>query len=157
MKANGLEAKVEYGDRETPTRVIEPELPREQYRAFIAAQFSSRVRTSFPAKMQSAFTGTRPVKIVVTMHGAEILDPGQLAAKVFFGGQSAAQHALLAHIDVIDARSGKILVTYPITRVTVSGVRGFDFNGGAAAENDPMLKMLNQLREQFLRWLLQTA
>lgn len=158
MKANGLEVKVEHGDRDTPTRVIEPELPREQYRAFIATQFSNRVKASFSAKMQSVFSGTRPVKIVVTMHNAEILDPGKRFVKVLFAGQSGDQNTLLVHIDVIDARSGKILVTYPRTLVTgVGGGPGFDFSGGPVIENDPMLRMVNQLREQFLRWILRTA
>lgn len=157
MKANGLEVKVEHGDRDTPTRVIEPELPREQYRAFIAAQFSNRVKASFSGKMQSEFAGTRPVKIVVTMHSAEILDPGRRFVKVLFAGQSGDRNTLLAHIDVLDARSGNVLVTYPRTLVTgVGGGAGFDFSGGPVIENDPMLRMVNQLREQFLRWILRT-
>lgn len=159
MKANGLEVKViESGERDTPPRIVEPELPREQYRAFVAAQFSKRVKASFAAKMQGAFTGTRPVKIVVTMHNAEILDPGRRFVAVLFAGQSGNQNTLLAHIDVIDAASGKTLVTYPRTLVTgVGGGASFDFSGGPMIENDPMLRMVNQLREQFLQWILRPA
>ncbi|MGO4741053.1 hypothetical protein AB4099_31315 [Bosea sp. 2KB_26] len=159
MKANGLEDKIiESGDRDTPRRVIEAELPREQFRTYIAAQFSDRVKQSFTAKMQREFTGNRPVKIVVTMHHAVILDPGRRFLAMLVAGQSGDQNTLTAHIDVIDARSGQILVSYPRTVVTgVGGGASFDFSGGPIIENDPMLRMVNQLREQFLRWILRSA
>ena len=158
MKANGLEDKVTYGDRDTPTRVIEAELPREQFRAYIAAQFSERVKQSFTSKMQREFAGNRPVKIVVTMHQAQILDPGRRFLAMLVAGQSGNQNTLLAHIDVIDARSGQVLVSYPRTLVTgVGGGPSFDFSGGPIIEDDPMLRMVNQLREQFLRWILRPA
>lgn len=159
MKANGLEVKViESGDRDTPPRIVEPELPREKFRAFVAAQFSNRVKQSFSAKMQSEFTGTRPVKIVVTMHDALILDPGRRFTAMLFAGQSGNENTLTAHIDVIDARSGHILVSYPRTVVTgMGGGPSFDFSGGPIIENDPMLRMVNLLRERFLRWILRPA
>ena len=159
MKANGLEIKViESGDRDVPPRVIEPDLPLEKFRAFVATQFSSRVKQSFLAKMQSEFTGTRPVKIVVTMHDALILDPGRRFMATLFSGQSGDQNTLTAHIDVIDARSGQVLVTYPRTVVTGrGGGPGLDFSGGPVIENDPMLRMVNEFRERFLRWILRAA
>lgn len=159
MKANGLEDKVIYGDdRDTPTRIIQAELPREQFRAYVSAQFSNRVKQSFTAKMQQEFTGKRPVKIVVTMHHAQVLDPGRRFLAMLVAGQSGDQNTLTAHIDVIDARSGQILVSYPRTLVTgVGGGPSFDFSGGPIIENDPMLRMVNQLREQFLRWILRPA
>ena len=159
MKANALEDKViPSGDRETPPRIIEAELPREQYRAYIAAQFSDRVKQSFTAKLQREFSGNRPVKIVVTMHHAMILDPGRRFLAMLVAGQSGNQNTLNAHIDVIDTRSGKILVSYPRTLVTgVGGGPSFDFSGGPIIENDPMLRMVNQLRENFLQWILRPA
>jgi hypothetical protein len=159
MKANGLEDKVIQGaDRDTPTRVIEAELPREQYRAYVAAQFSERVKQSFTTKLQHEFAGKRPVKIVVTIHQAQILDPGRRFLAMLVAGQSGNQNTLLAHIDVLDARSGQVLVSYPRTLVTgVGGGPSFEFSGGPIIENDPMLRMVNQLREQFLRWILRPA
>jgi len=159
MQANGLEDKViQSGDRDTPPRVVEAELPREQYRAYVAAQFSARVKQSFTAKMQHEFTGRRPVKIVVTMHQATILDPGRRFLAMLVAGRSGDENTLTAHIDVIDARSGQVLVSYPRTVVTgVGGGPSFDFSGGPIIENDPMLRMVNRLREQFLRWILRPA
>lgn len=158
MQANGLEDKVIGGDRDTPPRVIEAELPREQFRTYVAARFSDRVRQSFTTKMQREFNGNRPVKIVVTMHHAMILDPGRRFLAMLVAGQSGDQNTLTAHIDVIDARSGQVLVSYPRTLVTgVGGGASFDFSGGPIIEEDPMLRMVNQLRERFLRWVLQPA
>jgi hypothetical protein len=159
MQANGLEDKViQSGDRDTPPRIVEAELPREQFRAYVAARFSDRVKQSFTAKMQREFTGNRPVKIVVTMHHAMILDAGRRFLAMLLAGQSGDQNTLTAHIDVIDARSGQILVSYPRTVVTgMGGGAGLDFSGGPVVENDPMLRMVNQLRERFLRWILRPA
>ncbi|POR53106.1 hypothetical protein [Bosea psychrotolerans] len=158
-KLKGLEIIVKPSEeRGLPQQIIEPALPLEEYRAYVASQFSQRVKTSFTGPLQGQFHGTRPVRIVVSMHDALILDGNARFGAILLSGQSGDENTLTASIDVIDARTGKTLLTFPqsITRGT-GGSLGLALSGGPIIENDPMVRMLNQLHERFTTWLLKRA
>ncbi len=159
MKLKGLEIIVKPSEeRGLPQQIIEPTLPLEEYRAYIASQFSQRVKTSFTGPLQGQLHGARPVRIVVSMHHALILHANARFGAILWAGQSGDENTLTTSIEVVDVRTGKTLLTYPqtITRGTGGGP-SFALSGGPIIENDPMIRMLNSLRERFTAWLLKRA
>ena len=158
-KLKGLEIIVKPSEeRGLPQQIIEPALPLEEYRAYIASQFSQRVKSSFTGPLQGGLHGTRPVRIVVSMHDALILDGNARFGATLLSGQSGDENTLTASIDVVDARTGKTLLTFPqsVTKGT-GGALGLALGGGPIIESDPMIRMLNSLRERFTAWLLKRA
>lgn len=159
-KSKGLVTIVkESGERDVQPEIIEPVLPVEELRAYIQREFNTRVQKVFAPPLQAALKGTRPAKVVVRMHGALILAPGARFGMMLLAGQSGDENTLDASIDVVDAVTGKTLLSLP--RQTVigrGGGAGFNFTGnGPVIEPDPMVRMLVDLQQRFDRWLFRRA
>lgn len=159
-KSKGLVTIVkESGERDVAPQIIEPTLPREEFRAYVQREFNTRVQKVFAAPLQSELRGNRPVKVVVRMHNALILAPNQRFGAVLLAGQSGDENTLVASIDVVEAATGKTILSLPPQTITGrGGGSGFNFSGnGPVIEPDPMVRMLVELQQRFERWLLRRS
>lgn len=159
-KSKGLVTVVkESGERDVAPQIIEPVLPVEELRAYVQREFDARVQKVFTPPLKTELKGTRPVKVVVRMHDALILSPGLRFGVMLLAGQSGDENRLDASIDVVDAATGKTLLSLPRqTIVGRGGGAGFNFTGnGPTIEPDPMVRMLVDLEQRFERWLLRRS
>jgi hypothetical protein len=146
-------------ERDEPQQIVEPPLPLAEFRAFVETRFAMRVQKAFGGPLKAAFAGTRPVKVIVTLHYASIPSGGQRAVSMMLSGQSGDENKLLASVELVDANSKKTIASMPQQLITgMGGGPGLDYSEGVLAiEADPMIRMLNRLRSAFSTWLLPSA
>lgn len=126
-----------------------------EFRAFLSGQFSERFRKAFSAPLTDELKGTRPVRVVATLRTVEILPAVARIFMTLAAGQAGNSNAIVVSFEIIDAKSGKVLLTSPPIRHTgVGGQSLIDLGGsGPLFDPDPMTRMLFSLQPQFSEWL----
>jgi len=137
-----------------------PEFSHDELRAFLGRQFSERLSKAFAGPMAQELKGTRPVRIVATLHFVDIPTPGARVMRTLLNGQSGNENTIIVSFDIVDARSGQSLLRLP-------NIREMGFGGVPVVElgpltvkvtdPDPMVRMLISLQPKFSAWLFKRA
>lgn len=127
-----------------------------ELRAFLSAQFSPRVKRVFAEPLAEELRGHRPVRVVVSLLQVQIAPAVSRFFRTLAAGQAGNSNSITVTFTIVDAKSGKVLLTSP--PIHHSGTGGefiVDFGGGkpGAFDPDPMTRMLASLQPQFSSWL----
>jgi hypothetical protein len=109
---------------------------------------SDLLRKSMIDLVGPELNGTRPVRLVVRIHALEIVSPIQ---RIILGGS----HHMTADVDLLDAKSGAVLLTLPAYTVLVGGGGGLV---GVALDNmirdEPIRLVTASYAGEYRNWLL---
>jgi hypothetical protein len=137
-----------------------PEL-KKAARALIHAELHQRARR-YMEPARGALTGQRPVKVVTTVHSLDVPSMGrQIAHAVIMGlvagaGATQSQSSITVSTDIIDAKSGTVLLSYPKRTISQSGGESVLMTGNAADpySGDAAAALLKRYHDEYLPWLL---
>jgi len=133
--------------------------PDAEFKAFLSREFNERARKVFAEPLAQELKGTRPVKVITTLHAVNIPPYWARLFKQLAVGRQGDQNSIGVGFEVVDAKSGQSLVrSAPIGQLGVGGEYWIDMGGPRGMFNqDPMVRMLSLLQPQFSDWLLKRA
>jgi hypothetical protein len=138
----------------------EPQFSHDELRAFLARQFNERLAKAFAGPMAHELKGSRPVRIIATLHFVDIPAPGARVMRTVLGGQSGNDNTIIVSFDIVDAKSGQSLLRLPNIRERgFGGVPVVDLGPLTVkvTDPDPMVRMLISLQSKFSAWLFKRA
>jgi hypothetical protein len=131
--------------------------------AHVRSRFSERVRHVMDP-LRGALAGQRPVKLVTTLHGLDVPSRGRqfaegLAMRLVLGpGAPMPSSRMAVSTDVVDARTGAVLASYPRRTMTLPGGEALiSFNSADPYGTDAVVAMLRDYETGFATWLLKTG
>ena len=126
------------------------------FQAYIASRLQARAKAVLEPTLRQTLTGARPAFARVTVH--HVFSPSLLRGLVttVLVGAAQVQSGMSVTIDFVDAKTNRVIVTYPKTALVTGGRQTFEmgFSGYFAA--DPIDRMLAQLQDRLPHWLLKT-
>lgn len=137
-----------------------PEFSHDELRAFLARHFNERLSKAFAGPMAQELRGTRPVRIVATLHFVDIPTRGGRVMRTVLSGQSGNDNTIIVSFEIVDARSGQSLLRLPnIHEKGFGGEPVVDLGPLTVkvTDPDPMVRMLISLQPRFSDWLLKRA
>lgn len=131
--------------------------------AHVRGRFSERVRHVMDP-MRGVLDGQRPVKLVTTLHGLDVPSRGRqfaegLAMRLVLGhGAPMPNSTMVVSTDVVDARTGAVLASYPRRTLTLPGGEALiSFNSADPYGTDAVVGMLRTYQAEFATWLLKSG
>ena len=107
--------------------------------------------------IRGVLLGRRPVKVVTTVYGLDVPTMGrQIVNNLLFGsGTSGSQSKISLSTDIVDAKTGAVLLSYPKQFVSRQGGESlFALDASDPYSSDAAAGLLKQYHEQYFRWLL---
>jgi LysM repeat protein len=117
-------------------------------KAYVRSQISSKISAAVQKNVGGALSGSRPVRVVVVVKNVTI---PSVAQRVILGGT----HMMQAEVRLIDAQSGKVLLTHPglvSASTTGNGLAGALIEG--AIGGDAMERVANDFANNYKVWLI---
>jgi hypothetical protein len=138
----------------------EPEFSADELRVFLGREFAERLKKAFAGSMAQEMKGTRPVRIVATLHFVDIPPLGARVMRSLLGGQSGNENTIIVSCDIVDAKSGQSLLRSP--RIIEKGIGGTPVVDMGPltmklTDPDPMVRMLISLQPKFSNWLFKRS
>lgn len=118
--------------------------------AFMQAEAAQRIKTAFDAELRGKFTGTRPVRVQVTMQDVYVSSPLQ---NILIGGD----YHMAAGVTLVDAKTGEVIAANSGLRTRAPTGNGLV---GAAIDHaigDPFDRLANQLAGSYRDWLFPSS
>ena len=120
----------------------------EEGRAYVREAAAQKIASALERTLKSELSGSRPVTLRVTIKNLMISSAIQ---RVLVGGD----HRITAHVDLIDGKSGKILLAVPDLTVNALAGQGI---GGALLDQafmpDPIDRVSSNFAQRYADWLL---
>ncbi|TDR93454.1 DUF6778 family protein [Enterovirga rhinocerotis] len=117
--------------------------------AYLQHAVAGKVRAAFQRELGGSLTGTRPVRVQVRMQSVTMIPALQRA---LIGG---GEHAIVADITVLDAKTGAVLSTYPSFKAGSTaggGVVGLAVD--ATITGAPIDRVVSNLASGYRAWLM---
>jgi hypothetical protein len=160
--AGGTPPAPAQGTRQTPGISPAPQAeggrfdpPWDQLQAFAHDHIARRARLTMEGPLRRELTGSRPVRVVLKVHGVVIPSFGAMLVRSLFVRYSGGEDQLRVTTDIVDAKTGAVILTFP--RRTEIGQGGYglvDWGGEDRSSSDPLVRLLAEHREALLSWLL---
>jgi hypothetical protein len=127
------------------------------FRAYVASRLQARAKAILEPTLREALTGARPAVARVTVH--HVFSPSLLRGLVTAAlvGVAQVQSGMSVTIDFVDAKTNRVIVTYPKTLLVTGGRQTFEMGFAGYFSADPIDRMLAQLQDRLPHWLLKTA
>ncbi len=117
-------------------------------RAFLAKAASDKIRTALERQLRPVLAGQRPVNVVVTLRNLRLTS---IIQRILVGGP----HEMTADVTIIDAKTGKPILSYPGLRSIARAGEGI---GGTLVDAvfmaEPIDRLTGNFAEDFRNWLL---
>jgi hypothetical protein len=129
---------------------------RQAGRAHFQRELNERARR-YMEPIRGVLLGRRPVKVVTTVYGLDVPTMGrQIVNNLLFGsGTSGSQSKISLSTDIVDAKTGAVLLSYPKQFVSRQGGESlFALDASDPYSSDAAGGLLKQYHEQYFRWLL---
>ena len=97
------------------------ETATEGLQAHVAAQLRARARNALEPQLKTALAGGRPVIARMTVNHIHVPTFMEGVAPALIWGPQAVQSGLRANIDILDARTSAVVLSFPDTLVTTQG------------------------------------
>jgi hypothetical protein len=111
----------------------------------------AKIRASMERKLAPQLAGNRPVRVLVTVRNVSIASPLQ---RVLIGG---GQHGMSGDVEVLDAKTGAVLSTYPkLSGSSVAGSGMIQTVIEDAAFDRPIDRIVDDYTTRYQRWLLRS-
>jgi hypothetical protein len=108
----------------------------------------AKLGPAFESQLRTALTGTRPVRVEITVKD---LDIASAAQRILLGGH----HRLTADVNLVDARSGAVVLAFSEQNAIAHAGQGI---GGVLLDNaflgEPIDRVVENYAAQYRNWLL---
>jgi hypothetical protein len=129
--------------------------PWDHLRAFTHDHITRRARLTMEGPLGRELTGSRPVRVVLKAHEVVIPSFGAMLVRSLFVGYSGGEDRLTVTTQIVDAKTGAVILTFPRrTEVGQGGYGLIDWGGEDRSSSDPLVRLLAAHREDLLSWLL---
>jgi hypothetical protein len=129
--------------------------PWDHLRAFTHDHITRRARLTMEGPLGRELTGSRPVRVVLKVHEVVIPSFGAMLVRSLFVGYSGGEDRLTVTTQIVDAKTGAVILTFPRrTEVGQGGYGLIDWGGEDRSSSDPLVRLLAAHREDLLSWLL---
>jgi hypothetical protein len=133
-------------------------------RAVMQTELDQRARR-YMEPVRGALIGQRPVKVVTTVHRLDIPSTGRQIAQAVIGGliggvgAAQSQSTMTVSTDIVDAKTGAVLLSYPKSTMVLSGGENswMMSNAGDPYSGDAAAALLKKHHDQYLPWLLKAS
>lgn len=120
----------------------------EEGQAYLRKEIATRLSQAFEKNLRGELTGNRAVRVEIKVKEVEIASAVQ---RILVGGH----HSLRADVDLVDARSGAVILAFSDQGVMAKGGQGI---GGVLLDNaflgDPIDRVIQNYATQYRNWLL---
>jgi hypothetical protein len=155
---NSGREQLESGERPPITEEV-----RRGARGFAKTQFEERLHHAM-SPVRAMLNGQRPVKLVTTLSRLDVPSAARqviqgAAMAVLFGPTGALPNTTLTvSTDVVDAKTGAVLASYPQrTLVRPGGEALISFDSSDPYSTDVVVGLLRGYQRDFASWLLKTG
>ncbi len=116
--------------------------------AYLRHAIAAKLGPAFESQLRTALTGTRPVRVEITVKD---LDIASAAQRILLGGH----HRLTADVNLVDARSGAVVLAFSEQNAIAHAGQGI---GGVLLDNaflgEPIDRVVENYAAQYRNWLL---
>ncbi|HZH54006.1 MAG TPA: hypothetical protein VEZ16_19260 [Microvirga sp.] len=120
----------------------------EEGQAYLRNTVAAKLAQAFEARLRGELGGTRPVRLEIAVKDLEIASAAQ---RILIGGH----HRLTADVNLVDARSGRIVLAFSEQNATAAAGQGI---GGVLLDNmflgEPIDRVIQNYATQYRNWLL---
>jgi len=120
----------------------------EEGQAYLRNTVAAKLAQAFEARLRGELGGTRPVRLEIAVKDLEIASAAQ---RILIGGH----HRLMADVNLVDARSGRIVLAFSEQNATAAAGQGI---GGVLLDNmflgEPIDRVIQNYATQYRNWLL---
>ena len=132
------------------------EAPTEGFRAYIAGRLRDKAKAVIEPSLRSALVGTRPVAARINVHGVNVTGFFEGMVPGILLGPQAVTSDMGVSVDIVDARTGAPVLSYPRTALSTQGGQKLDWGFSGAYSSDPIERLLADLNGRLTPWLLKT-
>jgi hypothetical protein len=128
--------------------------PVDALRAHAISKLREKALVILEPSLRSALAGTRPVAARMTVSNVyvptamELLGPGLLL------GADAMRSRMRARLDLLDARSGAVVLSFPETFVSTQGGYKPNLGTSGSLSHDPIERLMTDYHAKLSAWLL---
>jgi hypothetical protein len=131
-----------------PALEAEEAAKTKEGQAYLRKAIAAKLSQAFKSSLMGELVGTRPVRLEIRVKEIEIASAVQ---RVLIGGH----HRLAADVDLVDARSGKVVLAFSEQNAIARAGHGI---GGVLLDNvfldDPIDRVIQNYAIQYRNWLL---
>ena len=116
--------------------------------AYVRSTVAAKVKAAMERHLAGQLNGARPVRVEVSVKDVEI---ASVIQRILVGGA----HRMTADVNLVDAKTGQVLVAYPAQ--TATGMAGQGLLGtmvDQAAFAEPIDRIVENYASQYGNWLL---